>query len=167
MELHLWLIAFNLSAFFAGVFLLHQFIQKIQKKYAEENKDPFAGLIIRSGFILCYGILFYSWQGAVQNAQVILKTTLTGRDLIISLLSYSALFWLIGLCVMLILYGLIYLLMVLMTGGRKLWLEISQGDIGLAIFFLSIFLSVIMALFPMLVASYELCLPYPEVPMFR
>ena len=166
MTLHLFTIGFNLLAFIMGVYLLDKVIEISLKKILKDEA-PTSILVFKAGIFLGYGTLFYFWQGSVQKASVILKATLSGYDLIISVLSYSALFWITSLIISIALLGLAYLILKLITGGRNMRLEIAQGNMGFTILFTSVFIALIIAMLPIIIQSYELCLPYPEVPMFR
>lgn len=166
MTLHLFTIGFNLLAFIMGVYLIDKVIEITLKKILKDEA-PTSIPVFKAGIFLGYGILFYFWQGSVQKASVILKATLSGYDLIISVLSYSALFWITSLIISIALLGLAYLILKLITGGRNMRLEIAQGNMGFTILFTSVFIALIIAMLPVIIQSYELCLPYPEVPMFR
>lgn len=166
MTLHLFTIGFNLLAFIMGVYLLDKVLEITLKKFLKDEV-PTSIPVFKAGVFLGYGTLFYFWQGPVQKASVILKATLSGYDLIISVLSYSALFWLTSLIISIVLLGLAYPILKLITGGRNMRLEIAQGNMGFTILFTSVFIALIIAMLPIIIQSYELCLPYPEVPMFR
>jgi len=167
MALHLCMIGFNLLAFMIGVYLLDTILNRTLKKYIQADEAPSSILVFKAGIILGYGILFYSWQGSVQNASVILKGTLSGNDLMISMLSYCALFWMMALMILAILSAVVHIILMLSRDRRNIPLEIAQGSMGYAIFFSSVLIALTIGMLPIIIESYELCLPYPEVPMFR
>lgn len=167
MALHVCLIGFNLLSFMIGVYLIDTILNRTLKKYIQTGESPTSILVFKAGFILGFGILFYSWQESIQNASIILKTTLSGNDLVISMLSYCALFWMIALLILAILSAVVSTILMLGTDRRNIPLEIAQGSMGYAIFFSSVLLALTIGMLPIIIESYELFLPYPDVPMFR
>lgn len=167
MALHACLVVFNLLAFMIGVYLINTILNRTLKKYIQTGESPTSIFVFKAGFILGFGILFYSWQGSVQNASVILKSTLSGNDFMISMLSYCALFWMLALLILAFLSAVVSIILMLGTNRRNIPLEIAQGNMGYAILFSSVILALTIGMLPIIIESYELCLPYPDVPMFR
>lgn len=167
MALHVCLIVFNLLSFMIGVYLVDIILNRTLKKYIQTGESPTSILVFKAGFILGFGILFYAWQGSVQNAYVIFKGTLSGNELMISMLSYCALFWMMALLILAILSAVVSIILMLGTNRHNIPLEIAQGSMGYAILFSSVILALTIGMLPIIMESYELCLPYPEVPMFR
>lgn len=167
MPLHLCLIVFNLLSFIVGVYLLETILNRSLKKYLQLDESPTSILVFKAGFITCYGMLFYSWQDPVKNASIILNTTLSGYDLLTSILSYSALFWIMSLMILTILFIVVSFVFMLRIGSRNIFFEMAKGNMGYAILFTSTFFALTIGLLPIIKESYELCLAYPNVPMFR
>ncbi len=167
MPLQLFTAGFYLIAFFAGIYLFNGLIHRFFKSSIISDSPILGMSILKSGIFISSGFLLYATIAPIQQLSILLKTTLSGNDLILKQLSYCSLFWIISFLVLIGLATLTYLLLILIMKGRKPEMEIANGDIGTALMFIAVLVSLVIGLSPLFSGVLDSLLPYPDVPLYR
>jgi uncharacterized membrane protein YjfL (UPF0719 family) len=147
------------------IFSSYKLLKYLFFKGSDLRGDNYAFTVFTSGIILSIGLILSEIIPSITNIIRILTTQTESVD-IVTILTYSGLYLLIGFIMAIIINLAVFSLFSMLTRGVNEFREIQQNNLSVAILVVAILISITLIVKESIALLISALVPYPEVTNF-